>query len=529
MAGRCKNCRQVVKGDHNIVTCGREPAPIPTARVTTLPDTRIGGAYHPMPYKEPKSSVTDAYQKFKQHIPATVSLAMLGDDVEADFWRAKKSGSKLDNPVLLDLNKNLGLELGNDKNDVPCPYCGRERGPGHERYTQCPQRVIVSEPDLDLVPTVGSSIVSSNPAPPVLDEEKVIAKAIALVEWETFPAYEQWVGNQFAGSLGEDEGSGFEQATVYAATPAGEIAVQNLINTPGIPSHLVEKLELLQQTALFEGKTELEVLLFQKRAYMLADAPIEQYEQLDKILGEQLADQKAAVETVLQAHHNQNTVVGRGALVEDSVCSESYIEQYAKVSKSTILDSEVRKGAKISNSIIGGSSIRRFGSVSNSTVNGSIVLGSVLNSTILDSKITPYAEISNSIISNASIRSKAKVSNSVINGSNVEGSVDDCTLGAGVRVGSESSVVGIKVDVGTFGGDARVRGPKDVQQFAENGTVYTRYRNNESGKFRNRYTYTSARFDALTGKVVSDWYTPEEEDEDKFVRVESNPEQYVVS
>ena len=549
MAGRCKNCRQVVKGDHNIVTCGREPAPIPTARAQV--------AENPLKPKESKSTIAGAYQKFQHHTREFVTgldtskpdtrkfvtgldtskpVVMLGANADEDYNNAKTSGPELDNPVLLDLNANFGLTLGNfglkPREDVPCPYCGRKRGPGHERYTQCSQRIIASERGLekpDLVPTLQPCIASPNPALPVFDEEKAMLGA----ELETFPAYEKWVGNHFAGSSGSAKGSGFEQASVYAATPRGGIMVENLINSPGISPHMVEKLKLLQQTALFEGKTGLEVLLFQKRAYILADAPIQQYEKLDEDFEEQLDEQKSSVETVLREQiglrdreRNRNTVFGKNTLVEDSVCTESYIESTSEMKNSTIDGSIVRKHSKVNNSQVTNTSVYE------STVEDSVVTDSLIHvgcqvddSQVTNSKVHGRSVvISNSIINGSEFHNSV-VTNSTINGAKVDGVVDDCTLGGGVWVEMGGSVVGIKVDVGNFRGDARVRGAKDVQQFVENGVVYTRYRNSNSGKFRKSYSYTSTRLDVLTGNVVFDWYTPGEGDEDKFDRVEDNPDQ----
>ena len=60
MAGRCKNCRQVVKGDHNIVTCGREPAPIPTAQSQFKTFKKMLSTPKEVP------SVNASYQKFEQ-------------------------------------------------------------------------------------------------------------------------------------------------------------------------------------------------------------------------------------------------------------------------------------------------------------------------------------------------------------------------------------------------------------------------------------------------------------------------------
>ena len=602
MARRCGNCRQVVKGDHNIVTCGREPAPIPTARAQVVES--------PLKPKESKSTtVTAAYQKFQTleneptlvwqnygktvsevvqnpETPATIlttlslrkngaeivknivthpnasaetvlphinsetnirllsvlsrskhpkvraavaahpkcplnALARFARDKDVtvramvtyltmvgspskDFAMSARKGGTLSTPVLLDLNANLGLGLGND---VVCPYCGRNRGSGHERYTQCPQRVIVSEPIL-----VAPTIVPSMPQAPLLDTTKLLPvfdkkKAITQVEKETFPAYEQWVGNQFAGNLGER--GGFEQATVYAATPAGGTVVQNLINTPGIPRQVVEKLELLQQTALFEGKTGLEVLLFQKRAYMEADAPIKQLQKLDDNFEAQLSEtmlagdravkyNASAVErTILETRNRElsefDTIAGGDVNLEGTRCVETYAQ----------------KGAKVASSSLSQCFLESNSSVTGSTVTNSHIRGKISRSTVTNSKIEQPAEIFNS----------------TINGANISGIVDDSVLGAGVRVEAGGRVVGVKVDVGTFGGDARVRSGKDVQQYSENGTVYTRYRNDESGGFRNRYTYMSARFDALAGRIVSRKCDPQQDGvpaDNKFVQAQSN-------
>ena len=109
MAGRCKNCRQVVKGEHNIVTCGREPAPLPTAQSQAVTPNQ------PLPTPKGENNVNASYQKFEQLAKSgnvdpdsTVNNSTIGE-------RSTVSNSKVNNSPIGKGATVSGSEVGNSR------------------------------------------------------------------------------------------------------------------------------------------------------------------------------------------------------------------------------------------------------------------------------------------------------------------------------------------------------------------------------------------------------------------------------